>query len=152
KPSPAQLSRRAEGDAPVAQPEAGAPAAPPAQAAAPPEPGRAGPQARAPPPAAAPPGRTAAHEAKDLHHSLSSQGAGLVKAELQGEKMREQRQLSVAQGYKLLFGGEVPDAQQMDMARPTDSFAPALAVGVYGSNVLSSWQNWTLDEGASSER
>ncbi len=97
----------------------------------------------------APPAREVSVDQKDLTWRLSSANAGLVAAEFKGEKMREQRPLSVGQGYKLLFGGEVPDAPQMDMGRPAPGFPSALAVGVHGPQGLSPWSAWELDESAS---
>src|SRR5262245_59364939 len=55
-----------------------------------------------------------------IHYGITTRAAGLVKAELQGPKMREQRPVSAREAYRLLFGGEVPDAPQMDMASPAD--------------------------------
>lgn len=98
----------------------------------------------------APPVREQEVDQKDVTYRLSSANAGLVSAEFKGEKMREQRPLSVGQGYRLLFGGEVADAPQMDMGRVAPGFPASLAVGVHGPQGLSPWTAWRLDEEASS--
>lgn len=87
-----------------------------------------------------------------VRYLLTTLGAGIASAELQGEKMREQRPLSIGQGYKLLFGGEVPDAPQMDMGVPPQGFPPSLTAGVLNSPTpFDPWTVWRLDEAASSE-
>src|SRR5262245_33316729 len=49
----------------------------------------------APPPAEV---KQLTHKEVDVNYVVSTAGAGLVQAELQGEKMREQRQLNMSQG------------------------------------------------------
>jgi YidC/Oxa1 family membrane protein insertase len=83
---------------------------------------------------------------REVHYLVSTRGAGLVGAELQGAKMREQRKLNLAQGYTLLAGGEVPDAPQMDMARAVPGLPASLAVGVTGSSPLDPNAVWHLEE------
>ena len=91
------------------------------------------------------------HDEEGVHYRVSTRGAGLVSAELQGRKMREQRRLSMMEGYKLLFGGHVPDAPQIDMASLPPMFPPSLSVGVRGAAPLDPWLVWTLDENATRE-
>jgi YidC/Oxa1 family membrane protein insertase len=97
----------------------------------------------------APPARELVVPREQVDYRLSTHSAGLVSAEFKGPKMREQRTVSVGQGYKLLLGGEIPDAPQMDMARPAPGFPASLAVGVHGQGALSPWATWELDEAAS---
>jgi YidC/Oxa1 family membrane protein insertase len=77
---------------------------------------------------------------------VSSVGAGLTSAELKGKKMREQRQLTLGEGYRLLAGGEVEDAPPMDMAVHAQGRPPSLAVGVIGEQPLSASLRYRLDE------
>lgn len=96
--------------------------------------------------------KTVKRPTEAVNYALSTRGAGLVQAELLGPKMREQRPLSAKQGWKLLFGGHVPDAAQMDMGAPANDFPPALSVGVRGSAQLDPWAVWHLDEKASNDQ
>jgi YidC/Oxa1 family membrane protein insertase len=135
----------------------GAPPAAPSPAPGPSTPVAAAPEAPTTRPQANPYGAPAAakeirHDDEDIRYRVSTRGAGLVSAELQGPKMREQRTLSVGEAYKLLFGGHVPDPPQMDMGAAPQMFPPALAVGVRGASPLDPWLTWSVDEAASGER
>jgi YidC/Oxa1 family membrane protein insertase len=79
-----------------------------------------------------PPVRTLEARRALTHYTFSSEGAGLTSAVLQGEKMREQQQLSLAEGYKLLVGGEVPPPPQMNLAQPVAGRPLPLAVSIEG--------------------
>ena len=120
--------------------------------AAAPQPTAPSPQPTAPAPATAAAVKEIRREREGVHYRVSTRGAGLVSAELQGAKMREQRRLSVAQAYKVLFGGQVPDAPQIDMGAAPAMFPAALAVGVRGTAPLDPWRTWSIDEAASGER
>jgi YidC/Oxa1 family membrane protein insertase len=89
-------------------------------------------------PEAAPPPPVRSLELKRqlTHYTFSSEGAGLTSAVLQGEKMREQQQLTVADGYKLLLGGEVPPPPQMNLAQPVAGRPLPLAVTIEGPSPL----------------
>jgi YidC/Oxa1 family membrane protein insertase len=72
----------------------------PAAAAAPVVPG-----APAPAPAAGElPSRTLQVDRAEVHFQLSTDGAALTSAQLQGPKMREVSRLSIPEGFELLFG------------------------------------------------
>ncbi|HEY1905186.1 MAG TPA: hypothetical protein VGG91_04045, partial [Myxococcaceae bacterium] len=95
----------------------------------------------APPPVApsaggAPPegpaARTLEVNRKLVHYKFSTEGAGLLSAELQGEKKREQRPLTMAEGWAQLFGKSVPVAPQMNLAQPVPGMALPLSVEVAG--------------------
>ncbi len=101
-------------------------AAPPPGPTGTPEPGPAVANGEAPPP----PVRTVEARREQAHYVFSSQGAGLTSAELQGDKMREQGQISVSEGYKLLFGGQVPPPPQMNLAQPVPGQPLPLAVAI----------------------
>jgi YidC/Oxa1 family membrane protein insertase len=62
------------------------------------------------------PARTLAVERPEVHYVLSTEGAGLASALLQGPKMREVRRLTIPEGFALLLGKEVPSAPQMNLA------------------------------------
>lgn len=106
--------------------------------------------------AAGPPGEPALplrelpHDEQVIHYKLSTKSASLVKAELQGWKMREQHQLGLLQSYKLLFGGDAPASPQMDMALPPDTYPASLAVAIKGEHPVDPWRTWAFDEAASS--
>ena len=50
------------------------------------------------------PSRTLQVERPEVRYELSTEGAGLTSALLQGPKMREVRHLSVAEGFALVYG------------------------------------------------
>jgi len=79
-------------------------------------------------------------------YTFSSAGAGLTSAELQGTKMREQQQLSVAEGYKLLFGGEVAPPPQMNLAQPVQGQPLPLAVAITGAAPLPATARYAVAE------
>jgi len=78
------------------------------------------------------PARTVTVERPEVHYALSSDGAGLTSAILQGPKMREVRRLTVAEGFALLVGKEVPPAPQMNLAEPVEGRPLPLSVSVSG--------------------
>jgi YidC/Oxa1 family membrane protein insertase len=83
-------------------------------------------------PASELPSRTLQVERPEVHYALSTDGAGLTSALLQGPKMREVRRLSVAEGFALLVGKEVPAAPQMNLAEPVPGRPLPLSVSVSG--------------------
>jgi len=78
--------------------------------------------------------------------SLSSEGAGLSGATLLGPKMREQKQLTIADGYKRLFGGDVGDAPQIDMAQPSPERPLPLALSINGARPFSAAARYKVEE------
>ena len=78
------------------------------------------------------PARTLHVQRAKVHFSLSTDGAGLTSAELQGPKMREVSHLSIPEGWALLFGKEVPPAPQMNLAEPVVGRPLPLAVSLSG--------------------
>lgn len=71
---------------------------------------------------------------QEAKYVFSSEGAGLVSAELEGKKMREQVKLTIAEGYKRLFGGEVRQPPQMNVALPVPGNTVPLGVTVTSAN------------------
>ncbi|HSP81150.1 MAG TPA: hypothetical protein VLQ93_21700, partial [Myxococcaceae bacterium] len=127
-------------DAGVAAAEPVAPVAPPV-APLPPEAEAAAPVAEEELPAL-----TFQRERNQVVYTFSTDGAGLTSAVLQGPKMREQPQLSVMEGYKLLFGGEVPPAPQMDVAQPVPQLPLPLGVSIEGPNPLPASTRYAVQE------
>lgn len=101
--------------------------------------------------APAPPARVLDLTRAQTHYSFSTEGAGLNAAVLQGTKMREQQHLSLADGYKLLFGGEVPAPPQMNLAQPVAGQPLPLAVSIEGASPLAANARYALDESARSQ-
>jgi len=83
-----------------------------------------------------PPARQVELMRKESVYRFSSQGAGLTEAQLQGVKMREQHSLTLAQGFQLLVGKEVPPAPQMNLAQPVPNEPLPLSVTIEGSSPL----------------
>lgn len=102
-----------------------------------------------PAPAEAPPVRTLERARKDAVFTFSSEGAGLTSAVLQGPKMREQQRLTVAEGYKLLFGGKVEQPPQMDLALPVPGQPLPLSVSIDGPVPFPANTRFATTEGAS---
>jgi len=86
-----------------------------------------------------------------VHYVFSTRGAGLLEAKLLGKKMREQLQLSVSEGLRLLIGGKIPPPPQMDMARPVPDQPLPLAIAVEGSQPLSANAAYTAAPGGTGD-
>ena len=132
------------GVAVVALADAGLPAEAPTLGAQP------APGAEGTPPAAEPPPekRTLARARASTHFVLSTEGAGIVSAELQGTKMREQPQVGITEGFQRLFGKGTAHAQQMNVAQPVSGTPPPLALQVSSGNdvVLPAATTWKVEE------
>jgi YidC/Oxa1 family membrane protein insertase len=87
-----------------------------------------------------------------VHYRLSTAGAGLVRAELQGPKMREQLRLGIAEGFERLMGRKVAEPQQMDLARPIPGQPLALSISIQGSQPLRSDVVYRREPTAPAER
>src|SRR5262249_10690788 len=92
--------------------------------------------------------REVRRELSKVHYTFSSRGGGLTKAELQGEKMREQVHLSYWEGLSLLWGHRPPSAPQMDMGAPVPGLPLPLAVSIQGAQALSESANYRIEETA----
>ncbi|XXF78168.1 membrane protein insertase YidC [Myxococcaceae bacterium GXIMD 01537] len=129
-PKPPEAEAGADGGVVAAGPvDAGTPVA---QAPAVPTPGTAGTPAEAAPAEPAPPARTVELKRDHAIYRFSSEGAGLASVELQGDKMREQQNLTVAEGYRKLLGHEIASPPQMNLAQPVPGAPLPLAVGIEG--------------------
>jgi len=125
--------------------DAGNPATPPTLSAQP-APGAEG----EPAPAAEPPPekRTLTRTRQSAHLLLSSDGAGILSAELQGQKMREQPRVEIAEGFKRLVGKGTFAAPQMNAAQPVAGMPPPLALELKsGTDVLlPATTTWKVEE------
>ncbi|HEX8435224.1 membrane protein insertase YidC, partial [Archangium sp.] len=95
-----------------------------------------------------PPVRTVEARRPQSHYVFSSQGAGLTSAVLQGDKMREQGQISFTEGFKLLFGGQVTPPPQMNLAQPVPGQPLPLAVAITGPSPLAATTPYAVAEGS----
>ena len=117
---------------------AAAPVAPSSPTAAPPSAGT---------PPAGPAVRTLDVQRKLVHYVFSTEGAGLVSAELQGEKTREQRALTMAEGWAQLFGRPVPKAPQMNLAQPIPGEPVPLSVQLSGESAIPATLRYSAEQG-----
>ncbi|MBL9038716.1 MAG: membrane protein insertase YidC [Archangium sp.] len=71
-----------------------------------------------------------------MHLVFTSEGGGLEKAELSGERERDQRQLTIAEGYKKLLGEKFPPGPHVDLAVPVSPGPPQFGVSIAGAAPL----------------
>jgi YidC/Oxa1 family membrane protein insertase len=79
------------------------------------------------------PSRTLTLDRAEVHYLLSSDGAGLSSAVLQGPRMRQVRRLSIPEGFALLLGKDVPPAPHMNLAEPVPGQPLPLSISVTGA-------------------
>src|SRR5262249_7713381 len=116
----------------------------PAPVATPPPPPAAPPTAGAPP--AGPAVRTPEGPRELVHYVFSTAGAGLLPAELPGEKKREQLPLTMAEGWAQLFGRPVPQAPQMNLARPVPGAPLPLSVELAGESAIPATLRYSAEQ------
>ncbi len=78
--------------------------------------------------------------------TFSTEGAGLVSAELQGEREREEMHLTLVEGWQKLFGKKFDDAPQMNLARAVRGVSPNLGLSIEGPDALSRLARYTVTE------
>ncbi len=78
--------------------------------------------------------------------TFTSEGAGLMSAELQGEREREEKSLSILDGWRKLFGTRFEPAPHMNLARAVPGTGPNLAVSIAGSAPLLATQRYAVTE------
>ena len=100
----------------------------------------------------APPPVTISRERQWATYAFSNEGAGLTSAVLKGEKMREQSQVSVTEGYKRLFGGEAKPAPQMNLAQPAPGQPLPLSISIQGAAPLPADTRFHVDESANPDK
>lgn len=141
RPPPPPEAQAPTADAGVTTAEATPPVPPPGTPTATP-PGTPTAEAAPPPP----PVRTLQLQRPEVHYSFSTAGGGLTSAVLQGAKMREQPERSIAEGYKQLFGSDLPPPPQMDVARPVEGQPLPLAISVEGPQPLPGTLPYAVEE------
>jgi YidC/Oxa1 family membrane protein insertase len=85
---------------------------------------------------------------QEIHYGFTSEGGGLTAAVLQGSKMREQQELSIAQGFQKLVGKDIPPAPQMNVAQPVPGQPLPLSISIQGSSPLPADARYAVTEGA----
>jgi len=103
------------------------------------------PSAGAPP--AGPAVRTIEVPRKLVHYVFSTEGAGLASARLRGEKTREQRPLTVAEGWAQLFGKPVPEGPEMDLAQPVPGAPLPLSIELAGDSAIPANLRYSAEQG-----
>ncbi|MHB8878380.1 MAG: membrane protein insertase YidC, partial [Myxococcaceae bacterium] len=88
------------------------------------------------PPAEQPPPVKLDRDHEAVEFTYSSEGAALVRAELQGAKMREQPHLTLSEGLGKLIGRTTPAPPQMDLTIPAPGLPPPFSVSIEGSQPL----------------
>jgi YidC/Oxa1 family membrane protein insertase len=101
-----------------------------------------------PPPPREVPVRTLEVLRPSMKMVLTSQGAGLVDAELTGKRERETQRLTVAEGYQRLIGKQFPPGKQMDLANPVPGQSPQLGISIVGDAPLSGTLRYEVTEEA----
>jgi YidC/Oxa1 family membrane protein insertase len=104
------------------------------------------PEVAAPAPVEELPVRAVERRREEAVYAFSSEGAGLTSAELLGPKMREQQALTLAQGFKKLFGGELPPPPQMNLVRPVQGQPLPLSITIEGAAPLPANTRWAVTE------
>ena len=92
------------------------------------------------------PVRTVERRRDEAAYVFSNEGAGFTSAELLGPKMREQQELTIAQGFKKLFGGEMPPPPQMNLVRPVLAQPLPLSLSIEGGSPLPANTRWSVSE------
>jgi YidC/Oxa1 family membrane protein insertase len=93
-----------------------------------------------------PPARVVERTRQEAVYTFSSEGAGFTSAVLQGPKMREQQELSIAEGFKKLFGAELPPPPQMNLVRPVPGQPLPLSISIDGAAPLPATARWAVAE------
>jgi YidC/Oxa1 family membrane protein insertase len=93
-----------------------------------------------------PPVVTLERKREEAVYTFSSEGAGFTSAVLLGPKMREQQELSIGEGFKKLFGAELPPPPQMNLVQPVPNQPPPLSLSIEGQVPLPANTRWAVVE------
>lgn len=77
---------------------------------------------------------------------FTSEGGGLSSAELTGDREREERPLSIPDGYKKLFGQQFEKPPHMNLARSVPGVGPNLAISLTGAAPVSTSTRYAVTE------
>ena len=89
------------------------------------------------------PVRTVERKREEAVYTFSNEGAGFTSAELQGPKMREQQALTVPEGFKKLFGADMPPPPRMNLVRPVAGQPLPLELTIEGASLLPAHTRWS---------
>jgi YidC/Oxa1 family membrane protein insertase len=78
--------------------------------------------------------------------AFTTEGGGLTRAELTGEREREERQLTIVEGWQKLFGAEFSKPPHMNLAHAVPGVGPNLAVSILGSAPVPATQRYAVSE------
>lgn len=79
---------------------------------------------------------------------FSSEGGGLVSAELSGNREREERPLSIPDGWRKLFGAKFDPPPHMNLAHAVPGVGPNLGVAITGAAPVSTAARYAVSEEA----
>jgi YidC/Oxa1 family membrane protein insertase len=91
--------------------------------------------------------RTLEVSRKLVHYVFSTEGAGLISAKLLGERTRDQRSLTMAEGWAQLLGKDIPRGPQMDLARPVPGAAQPLSMELAGESPIPATLRYSAEQG-----
>lgn len=78
--------------------------------------------------------------------TFTTEGAGLISAELTGEREREEKHLSIPEGWQKLFGKKFEPAPHMNLARAVPGVGPNLAVSLVGNAPVPATTRYAVTE------
>ena len=78
--------------------------------------------------------------------TFTTEGAGLVSAELTGEREREEKSLTIPEGWRKLFGEKFPPAPQMNLAHAVPGVGPNVAVSILGATPVPATTRYAVVE------
>jgi YidC/Oxa1 family membrane protein insertase len=92
------------------------------------------------------PSREVKLERPTTHLTFTTEGAGLISAELTGDREREEKSLGIADGWRKLFGAKFDPPPHMNLARPVPGVGPNLAVSLVGATPVSPTARYAVME------
>ncbi len=78
--------------------------------------------------------------------TFTTEGAGLISAELTGDREREEKTLSIVEGWKKMFGTKYEPAPHMNLARAVPGVGPNVAVSMLGASPLPATARYAVVE------
>jgi YidC/Oxa1 family membrane protein insertase len=78
--------------------------------------------------------------------TFTTEGGGLSSAVLRGDREREEKHLTILEGWKKLFGATFEPAAHMNLAVPAPAVGPQLAISILGDKPLSGFQRYAVTE------
>ncbi len=78
--------------------------------------------------------------------TFTTEGAGLISAELTGDREREEKSLSIVEGWKKMFGAKYEPAPHMNLARAVPGVGPNVAVSLLGASPVAATARYAVVE------